>query len=136
MDVYLLPADDVRKRFDASYAARTENGHTVRDDFGMWIMLDQGDDAIASQVGHSLAADYPTIARFSIDELEGQITPATEQAVKEATPEPETPAEQPQAETTPAFTTVGDVLSWARAEIARLSGMSSEAIKLDLKIEA
>ena len=136
VDVYLLPAADVRKRFDASYAARTENGHTVRDDFGMWIMLDQGDDAIASQVGHSLAVDYPTIARFSIDELEGQITPATEQAVKDATPEPETPAEQPQAETTPAFTTVGDVLSWARAEIARLSGMSSEAIKLDLKIEA
>jgi hypothetical protein len=36
----------------------------------------------------------------------------------------------------PAFTTVKDVLSWARTEIARLSGMSSEAIKLDLRIEA
>ena len=106
VDVYLFPADDVRKRFDASHAARIENGHTVRDDFGMWVMLDRGDDTLPGQVGHSLAVDYPAIARFSIDELEGQITPATEQAVKEATPEPE------------------------------VAGMSSDAIKLDLKIEA
>lgn len=133
VDVYLLPADDVRKRFDASYAARTENGHTVRDNFGMWIMLDQGDDTIAGQVGHSLAVDYPTIARFSIDELEGQITPATEQAVEEATVSDIEADGTPEA---PAFTTVGEVLTFARAEIARLSGMSSDAIKLDLKIEA
>lgn len=69
VDVYLFPADEVRKRFDASYAARIKQGHTVRDDYGMWVMLDKGDNEVPSQVGHSLALDYPAIARFSIDEL-------------------------------------------------------------------
>lgn len=138
VDVYLLPAEDVRKRFDASYAARTENGHTVRNNFGMWIMLDQGDDAVVGQVGHSLAVDYPAIARFSIDELEDQITPVIDRTVEEATAVSDIEANQgaERAQEALAFVTVGEVLSFARAEIARLSGMSSDAIRLDLKIEA
>src|SRR3546814_4261718 len=100
----------------------------------MWICLDQGVDTIVGQVGHSLAVDYPTIARFSIDELEGQIAPATEQAVEDATTVSDIEADE--AQETLAFTTVGEVLTFARAEIARLSGMSSDAIKLDFKIEA
>jgi hypothetical protein len=32
--------------------------------------------------------------------------------------------------------TVGEVLAWARTQIANLSGVSTDAIKLDLRIEA
>ena len=131
VDVYLFPADEVRKRFDASYAARVANGHTVRNDYGMWVKLDVGDPEVPTQVGSGLAKDYPAIARFSLDELEGEITVATEKAVEEVTVE----AEEASAEQ-PALATVGDVLAWARSEIARLSGMASDSIKLDLKIEA
>ena len=131
VDVYLFPADEVRKRFDASYAARIANGHTVRDDFGMWVKLDAADSDLPTQVGAGLALDYPAIARFSLDELEGEITVATEKAVEEVTVE----TDEASADM-PTFNTVGDVLAWARSEIARLSGMPSDAIKLDLKIEA
>ena len=48
----------------------------------------------------------------------------------------EAPHEDDTITDTPTFTTVGDVLAWARSEIARLTGMSSDTIKLDLKIEA
>lgn len=130
VDVYLFPADEVRKRFDASYAARIANGHTVRDNFGMWVMIDKGDSEIASQVGHSLAIDYPAIARFSIDELEAGVEPETKQMADEAAPEPE----EEVAADAPALATVADVLAFARERIATLTGMPADVIKLDLKM--
>lgn len=130
VDVYLFPADVVRQRFDASYAARIEHGHTVRDNYGMWVMLDAGDNKVASQVGAGLAVEYPAIARFSIDELEGEAA-ATKSVTETASMEPDDTEGE-----APAFVTVADVLASARSEIARLTGMPSEAIKLDLKIEA
>jgi hypothetical protein len=130
VDVYLFPAQVVRDRFDASYAARLENGHTVRDNYGMWVMLDSGDSQVPSQVGAGLAVEYPAIARFSIDELEGESV-VTEVATETAAMEPEHTEGE-----TPAFVTVADVLASARSEIARLTGMSPDAIKLNLKIEA
>lgn len=76
--------DEVRRRFDASYAAKIEQGRTVRDDYGMWVMLDAGDDQLASQVGHGLGVDYPAIARFTLDELEAHTAPATRVMAAEA----------------------------------------------------
>jgi hypothetical protein len=130
VDVYLFPADVVRKRFDDSYAARIENGHTVRDDYGMWVLLDAGDPSIPTQVGSGLADEFPAIARFTIDELEASGSSPARQEVEDAMIEHDTSSEIPN------FTTVGEVLAWARTEIAKLSGMASEAIRLDLKIEA
>lgn len=130
VEVYLFPADVVRARFDASYAARIEQGHIVRDNYGMWVMLDAGDHQVASQVGSGLAVEYPAIARYSIDELEGAAS-APEGVNTAATLEPRDPEDE-----APAFATVAEVLAFARSEISRVTGMSSEAIKLDLKIEA
>lgn len=130
VDVYLFPADVVRDRFNASYAARLENGHTVRDNYGMWVMLDAGDTQVPSQVGAGLAAEYPAIARFTIDELEADAV-VTETATEASAMESDDTDG-----TTPAFVTVAEVLASARTEIARLTGMSPSAIKLDLKIEA
>ena len=132
VDVYVFPADEVRKRFDASYAARTANGHTVRDNYGMWVMLDEGDDAVISQVGHGLAEEYPRIANFSIDELEGSVTKDVRKMAKEAAPG----REEDVAVVGAAFplNTVADVLTFARQKIATLTGMPVETIKLDLKM--
>jgi hypothetical protein len=127
--VHLFPADDVRKRFGDSYAARIANGHTVRENFGMWVWLDRGDATIATQVGSGLAADYPAIARYSIDELEGDVETTASAEGSEA-------ASDNEADEAPSFATVAEVLAWARSEIARLSGMAPDAIKLDIKIEA
>ncbi len=130
IDVYLFPGDEVRKRFDANYAARIAKGHIVRDGFGMWVMIDKGDDEPAGKVGHSLAVDYPAIARFSIDELEVVIEHETKQMTAEAAPD----TEEEVAADTFALSTVADVLTFAREKIAVLTGMPAYAIKLELKM--
>lgn len=133
VDVYLFPADEVRKRFNASYAARIEQGHIVKDNYGMWITLDEGDDEVPSQVGHSLALDYPRLARYTIDELEAELDPelrkmADEAKVVEEEREAPTPSESPKLDT------VADVLTFAREKIGQLTGMPIDTIKLDLKM--
>lgn len=130
VDVYLFPADDVRKRFDASYAARIKNGHIVKDNFGMWITLDKAEDSVPSQVGHSLAVDYPAIARFSIDELEGDIAAEGNDGPIQTKPN----AEMAAVIGAPTLGTVAEVLAFAREKIAALTGMPADAIKLDLKM--
>lgn len=134
VDVYLFPGEEVQKRFNASYTARSEHGHTVRDNFGMWIPIDEGDDTIPTQVGHSLAIDYPPIARFTIDELEGA-SDLIPRKTSDASPAPEKLVERPKAivEDGP-LNTVAEVLSFARARIADLTGMPIDTIKLDLKM--
>lgn len=131
VEVYLFPAVEVRKRFDASYAARIANGHTVCDDFGMWVMLDKGDDGFPGEVGHSLAIDYPAVARFTIDELEAETAP-----VPKATAE-QPPAQRREADeydAGPKLATVAEVLAFARQKVASLTGMPASAIHLDLKM--
>ncbi len=129
MSIY-LPADEVRKRFDASYSARTKAGHIVRDDYGMWITLDKGDDAVPSQVGHSLALDYPAIAHFTIDELESEMGKSGGHPDADAPVEPLDLAAPVEVD----LPTIADVLAFARKKIAALSGLPVEAINLDLKM--
>jgi hypothetical protein len=96
----------------------------------MWVTLDKGDDLVPSQVGHSLALDYPAIGHFTLDELEAGVEPETKHLADEAAPEPE----EAVSEDVPPLTTVVDVLNFARAKIAALTGMPADAIKLDLKM--
>tara|TARA_R110000787_G_scaffold286435_1_gene404953 strand:- start:649 stop:1338 length:690 start_codon:yes stop_codon:yes gene_type:complete len=129
VNVYLFPAEEVRKRFDASYAARINAGHNVKNDWGMWVMLDKGDDSVTSQVGHSLAVDYPAIATFTLDELEAGI-----EAAPEAETIVESSADDEETEPAIALNTVAEVLAFAQERIAVLTGMPVEGIKLDLKM--
>lgn len=128
VNVYLFPADEVRKRFDASRAARIAAGHNIKDDWGMWVILDKGDDSVTSQVGHSLSVDYPPIATYPLDELEEEAGTVQEAA---AVVEEEIEQEQEKAVT---LNTVADVLAFAQERIAALTGMPVESIKLDLKM--
>jgi hypothetical protein len=131
VEVYLFPGDEVRKRFNASYAARVGAGHTVRNDYGMWVPLDKGLDDVPSQVGHSLAVDYPPIARFTLNELEAGMERQTKEMVEEASVQVE---EVAQSHDGAVLATVADVLTFAREKIASLTGMPADTIKLDIKM--
>lgn len=130
VDVYLFPADEVRRRFDASYAARIAEGHTVRDDYGMWVLLDKGDDQVISQVGHGLAADYPAIAHFTIDDLEDEVLDRSSGQDEVASVDPMDKARPVDDQ----LSTIADVLAFAREKIAALSGIAASSITLELKM--
>lgn len=133
VEVYLFSADEVRKRFDASYEARRKHGHNMRDNFGMWVTLDRGDDEVPTQVGHSLAVDFPYIARFSIAELAADLDLELRKRGDEAS-DSDVVEQEVQNYERPALETVADVLTFAREQIAALTGMPIDTIKLDVKI--
>ena len=128
VEVYRFDAEEVRRRFDASYAARIDARQTVRDDFGMWLNLDVDDRGLPASVGAGLAAAYPPIATFPLEELieetaaEPAVVPEDGEAVGTAA------TRQPQ--------TIADVIDWARKRIATLAGVRMEAVKLDCRIES
>ena len=122
IEVYLFDAGEVRKRFDANYAARIGAGLAVKDNFGMWVGLDTDKRGIPASVGSGLAAEHKPIAVFDIVEL-------LENAGLDAGPNTETESDTAGPET------IGTVIDWARHRIARLSGVPAESVKLDLKIE-
>ena len=127
VEVYRFDADEVRRRFDASYAARIDAGQKVPDDFGMWLNLDVDDRGRPASVGAGLAAAYPPIATFPLEQLIAE--PAAKPAVvPENGPTVGTAAtRQPQ--------TIADVIDDARKDIATLAGVRMESVKLDCRIE-
>jgi hypothetical protein len=52
IDIYMFQANQVRKRFDLAYAARTREGLFVEDQFGFWLALDRDDRKGAYSVGY------------------------------------------------------------------------------------
>jgi hypothetical protein len=139
IEVYVFPADEVRRRFDAAYTARTGAGHTVREDFGMWVLLDP--DSRANTPGHSpgyvgsgIIAQHPRVAMYSIESLL-----ADERAEPDTDTQPqqvevlrgvEARPEEPQRPLT-----IAGVMAWARERVAEIAGVRVEAVKLDLKLE-
>lgn len=119
IDVYLVDAGDVRKSFASAYEARTGSGHTVTDNFGMWVAIDpfQGDNP-AYQAGSGLISEANQIGRYR------QFVRDAESSADVMTPPPP-----------PGFgdrKTVATILQAARAEIALVTGVPYEAISLDL----
>ena len=114
VEVYKFEADEVRRRFNASYAARIEAGQVVRDGFGMWLGLDEDDRGLPASVGAGLATAFPPIAIFPLDD-----------STANAEDEPPIPERS---------NSVGEVLKCARSQIATLSGVPMEAVRLDCRI--
>ena len=126
VEVYIFPADEVRKRFNAAYAARKKDGQTIKDNFGMWVSLDRDDRGLAASVGSGILDHYKRVAGYSISELLSE-NPHEEEAVAE-----EIEQEAPEAAD---FSTIAEVMAWAREQVAQLAGVQADAVKLDLKIE-
>jgi hypothetical protein len=92
IEVYIFPAAEVRKRFDAAFAARTKAGQTVRINFGMWVGLDQDPRNIPASVGSGLVDTFKAVAVVPILDL----LPAADEAGKTSEPDEvgdEAPAE-------------------------------------------
>lgn len=128
VEVYLFPADDVRKRFNAHYVARSKDGQTIKDNFGMWVALEHDDRGIAASVGTGIIDHYKPIAVYPIADLLAD-NPHAEAGDEE----PDEGAGETAA--VPSLSTIAEVMAWARDRVAQLAGVQTEAVKLDLKIE-
>jgi hypothetical protein len=129
VEVYLFPASEVRKRFDAAYQARSKNGHIQQDNFGMWIALDTDKRGIAASVGSGINVPYPSTVVYTVDELAvadtNNGTPAEVEGVDD---EPELQQFHP--------TTIAEVLRWAKERVAEIAGVRVDAVRLELKLES
>jgi hypothetical protein len=129
VEVFIFPADEVRKRFDAAHAARSKAGQVVKDNFGMWISLQKDDRGIPVSAGSGLIEKYKRVASFAIQDLVPSISAADDEDADDV----EALTSIQQTETSP--TTIGEVMAWARNRVAELAGVPVEAVKLDLKVE-
>lgn len=120
IEVYIFPADEVRKRFNSNYAARIKNGHKVKDNFGMWVSLDRDDRNIPASQGSGIIEIYRAVEIYAIEDIPDELTSNDNEllTIEDASPQ-----------------TIGEALSKAREQIAILAGVSVDAVKLDLKIE-
>ena len=128
VEVFRFDAGEVRRRFDAAYAARIEAGHVIKDGFGMWVNLDKDERDAASSVGSGLAEAYPAVARFAFDALVGE---SAEGVVSAAGLRSEGGAAGMQGEAG----SIAEVMEAARRRIAALSGVPVDSVKLDCRIE-
>jgi hypothetical protein len=134
VEVFLFSGDEVRSCFRQAYDARSDAGHSMQDNFGMWVNLDR-DPRDVYRVGSGLAVVNKPIAIYNLDELvQGQafssqgadVEPEAELGHSE-TPPSAAPAARPSE-------TISDVLTAARVKIAQISGVTVDAVKIDLKI--
>lgn len=125
VEVYIFPADEVRKRFNAAYAARNKEGLTIKDNFGMWVSLDRDDRGLAASVGSGILDHYKRVAAYSISDLLSE-NPHEDAVAEELEQYP------PEAG---GSTTIAEVMMWTRERVAQLAGVQADAVKLDLKIE-
>ncbi|MFZ1962569.1 MAG: hypothetical protein WAU78_03725 [Roseiarcus sp.] len=135
IEVFIFPADEVRKRFDAAYAARKQTGHVIRENFGMWVALDYPkrtprDAPIA--VGSGIADKHKRIAVYSIEKLLAENADSLAAASEDAE---EAEALERAEASEPRFTTIAQVMAWTREQIAEIAGVRVEAVKLDLRVE-
>jgi len=126
VEVYIFPADDVRARCDAAYAARTQAGQVVRDNFGMWVSLDRDDRGIAASTGSGIVDKYEPVVVYPINDLlSAGATSGADQGDAVLGDE--------MAEN--GLTTIAEVMAWARQRVADIAGVAPQAVKLDLKVE-
>lgn len=136
IEVYLLPADEVRRRFNAAYAARVGADHVVRENYGMWVGLDPDPrENTPGYVGSGIIAQYPRVAVYSVESLlaDEAAEPASDAEEIEVFDGVQERAEEP-GEPERALTIAG-VMARAREQLAEIAGVRVEAVKLDLKIE-
>lgn len=131
IEVYRFDAVDVRKRFDASYEARIEAGHVVRENYGMWVNLDVDDRGLPASVGAGLANEHEPIAVYRIEDLIGESGGEAVEARHGDKEEGDNKSEPFSV----APDNIAEVMDCARKRIASLSGMRLDAVRLDCRLE-
>lgn len=127
VEVYVFPAEEVRRRFDANYQARSDAGHAIvtthKGSFGMWIGLDRQPEGSPHAVGSGLAQDFPPVAVVPIAGADA--TPLVEESLV---------TESPKGTSIAHATTIAEVIDEARRKIAEISGMPLDKVSLELRI--
>tara|TARA_R110002110_G_scaffold415612_6_gene652080 strand:- start:108808 stop:109491 length:684 start_codon:yes stop_codon:yes gene_type:complete len=123
VEVYVFPADEVRRRFKLAYKARTQANQTVKNNFGMWVALDNDERGIAASVGSGIGEQFPPLAVYPVEDLGDDPDPRSSLANYD-----------PELAEDGAPRTIGEVLEHACSEIASIAGVGVEAVNLDLKI--
>lgn len=126
VQVYMFPANKVRERFNAAFAARSQEGQVNKDGFGMWVNLDLDTRGIAASVGSGIVKQYKPLATYSIADLIN--THPVDLSVQEG-------EEISPGTTEPANSTIAEVMAWARKRVAEIAGVGVESVKLDLRVE-
>ena len=66
-NIHLIPADEMRKRFDRARAAKLKAGHVIPEKRGVWLSLyKQEANEPVNLVGAGVGRQYPPIARFEL----------------------------------------------------------------------
>ena len=116
IEVYIFPASEVRKRFDAAYAARIKDGQINYDGFGMWVALDEDLRGIAASVGSGIVKQYPQVAVYSIE-----VPPLS--AVPTANQPPRTEIGATINKGDVQLDTIAEVMAFARKRVAEIAGI-------------
>lgn len=124
VEVYIFPADEVRRRFAAAYDARAKDRRAAQDNYGMWVGLDHDSRGLAASVGSGIVDDYPRIAVYP---MAGLLAEGSADTSEDNIPDEGSLASGP--------TTIVEVLACAREKVARLAGVQPDAVKLELRIE-
>jgi hypothetical protein len=119
IEVFVLAAAEVRRRFQSAYAMRRKAGLKIRDGFGMWIKLDRDNRQVPASAGSGLADTHEPLAVFRIEDLL-----AERQLEVAARPKAARRSEA-----------VTGILEEARRRVADALGVRPETLKLDLKVE-
>jgi hypothetical protein len=128
VEVYIFPAADVRKRFDASYAARVAAGLTMRNNFGMWVALDPKNRNSPADVGTGIVNHYKPVAIIPVADLlagaQGGVV--SDEEVTELASAEEAPAEE--IDNDPPLT-----IPEAKRRLALTLGLKPENIKITVE---
>ncbi|MFC3632197.1 hypothetical protein ACFOM8_22620 [Paracoccus angustae] len=124
VNVHLIDASIVKEAFNQNYSARVSEGHTVTDNFGMWVCIDQCSGTQAAHVGSGFATEKNLIANYPLDSL---IAASTDQAAN-------LPQVQQASHSKPV--SVSDILDQARIDISKITGIPVEGVSLDLHLKA
>lgn len=136
--VYIFDAAEVRERFNEAYKARAAAGQVLKDNFGMWVALNDPKRGLPADKGSGLADKFKPVARYNIASLMadeasiGVESSEMESLEIESAGFDEGTAGRAAA---PQFDTIAEVMAWARDCVAQLAGVGIEAVKLDLKVQ-
>ena len=118
--VHFIDGDEMRDRFDRSYQARLDAGHSVSSGQGMWLGLYEPEQSEPpSLVGAGAGIEHPPVARLPLEETSD-----------------ETPAPPPSAESSTARPTASKPLSIAdaRQQLAETFGVEPDNVKITIEV--
>lgn len=118
--IHLIDGDEMRDRFDRSYKARLDAGHSIPSGRGMWLSLYEKEQTeIPSLVGAGAGLDNPPISRVP---LENETSQKSDMRSKSSLPT--------SASTSNAQLSISD----AREQLAKTFGVDPSHVKISIEV--